>query len=253
MCASSAGIGKGIAIRLLEEGCKVVITGRDSDRLRKAKNQLSNVSNGKVFAVNCDLADENDILKLHKEAISLLEGDIQILVNNQGGPALGGFEDISKLDLSNAINTSLYSVFELCRLVLPSMKENNWGRIVNILSISGKQPLPGMVLSNIVRPAVMGLAKSIANEYATYGITVNSVLPANVLTDRTENVLKHRAQKENISFEEALALTAAGVPLNKMSTPEDCGALAAFLASEKGSFITGCVIPFDGGMSKSIV
>ena len=253
VCASSAGIGKGIATRLLEEGCKVVIMGRDIDRLNQAMKELSGISKGKVFAVPCDLSVKEDIYALHRKSISYLEGDIEILVNNQGGPVLGDFKDVSKKDLDSAIATSLNSVFDLCKMVLPSMKENKWGRIINVLSISGKQPLPGMVLSNILRPAVLGLAKSIANEYAEFGVTVNSILPANILTNRTENILHQRVAKENISYEEALSLTAAGVPVKKMSPPEDCGSLAAFLSSERASFITGCVIPFDGGMSKSLV
>jgi len=179
-------------------------------------------------------------------------GSIDILVHNQGGPPPGELKDISIEDLDNAYSNLLRSVFLLNKLFIPDMINNSWGRIINVLSVSVKQPLPNMLLSNMFRPALQGMAKSLANELGIYGITVNSLLPANVLSSRTNSLIAAQVEKSGLPFEEIMLEISNGVPMKKMIKPNEFGALVAFLSSDKASFITGTTIPIDGGMVRSL-
>jgi 3-oxoacyl-[acyl-carrier protein] reductase len=251
VCASSAGIGKGIAKDLISEGVNVSLLGRDAERLEKAKKELETIGNVKIIATICDLAREKDIAHVFKKTISNF-GRIDILVNNQGGPAPGTFEEIDAQQTQDAININLVSVLRLSRLCLEHMKSNKWGRIINILSISAKEPIAGLYLSNLVRPAVLGFAKTVALEYAPYGITINSLLPSAVLSDRTSYFVQQNADKNNISFKDALKNISSSLPMKYIATPEEFARLSTFLCSPLASYITGTAIAVDGGTSKSL-
>ena len=251
VCASSAGIGKGIAENLVDCGCNVIICGRDEKKLGVTLSELSELNSAKVIAIRCNLDDSKDIEEMHKKASSDF-GSIDILVHNQGGPPPGELNDTSIESLDNAYNSLLRSVFLLNKLCIPEMINNSWGRIINVLSVSVKQPLPNMLLSNMFRPALQGMAKTLANDLGIYGITVNSLLPANVLSSRTNSLIESQVKKSGRSFEEIMLEISSGVPLNKMVNPSEFGALVAFLSSEKASFITGTTIPVDGGMVRSL-
>lgn len=251
VCASSAGIGKGIAENLVDCGCNVIICGRDEQKLNMTYSELSESKVAKVLAIRCDLDDSKDIQEMYKKASSNF-GSIDILVHNQGGPPPGELKDISIEDLDNAYSNLLKSVFLLNKLCIPDMINNSWGRIINVLSVSVKQPLPNMLLSNMFRPALQGMAKSLANELGIYGITVNSLLPANVLSSRTNSLIAAQVEKSGLPFEEIMLEISNGVPMKKMIKPNEFGALVAFLSSDKASFITGTTIPIDGGMVRSL-
>ena len=252
VCASSAGIGKGIAKKLAIEGAHIVLLARGEDRLKNAYKEIQEISKREVFYFPCDLSESAQIKQTFKK-IESAAGGVDILINNQGGPAPGSIEDLLAEDLDMAIKTNIESVFHITKLCLPYMKKKKWGRIINILSVSGKQPLPNMLLSNMVRPAILGFAKTLANEYGPFGITINSLLPANVLSDRTNSLLSQRAEKEKKSMEDLIHECSQGVPLKRMVHPDEFAEMASFLACEKGSFITGTAISIDGGLSGSLL
>ena len=250
VCASSGGIGKGIAIELLKEGVNVSILGRNEQKLEQTKKELSKLGN--VIATVCNLARKDDIQNVFERTISEF-GNIDILVNNQGGPAPGNFEDITEEQISEALKINLMSILTLTRLCLPSMKNKKWGRIINILSASAKESLPNMLLSNTVRPAVLGFSKSIAINYAGLGITVNNLLPSAVLSDRTNFFINKKAKDEGISYDESLKQISARLPIKRIATPEEFAQSAVFLASENASYLNGVSICIDGGSSKGII
>lgn len=250
VCASSGGIGKGIAIELLKEGVNVSILGRNKEKLEQTKKELSKLGN--VIATICDLANENDIQNVYNRTISEF-GNIDILINNQGGPAPGNFEDITDEQTNEALKVNLMSVFTLTKLCLPNMKNKKWGRIINILSVSAKESLPNMFLSNTLRPAVLGFSKSIATNYAGLGITVNNLLPSAVLSDRTNFFVNKKAKDEGISYEESLKKISSGLPIKRIATPEEFAQSAVFLASENASYLNGISICVDGGSTKGII
>ena len=255
VCASSAGIGKGIAENLVNCGCNVIICGRNQQKLDTTYAELSELKvarESKLLAIRCDLDDSESIQEMYKMA-SRDFGSIDILVHNQGGPAPGELNDTSMGDLDNAYSSLLRSVFLLNKLCILDMINNSWGRIINVLSVSVKQPLPNMLLSNIFRPALHGMAKSLANDLRIYGITVNSLLPANVLSSRTNSLIEAQVEKSGRPFEEIMLEISSGVPMKKMIEPNEFGAVVAFLSSEKASFITGTTIPIDGGMVRSLI
>jgi 3-oxoacyl-[acyl-carrier protein] reductase len=249
--ASSAGIGKAIAAGLACEGAHISMFSRRADVIAAAARDISQVAVGSVIHNVGDLRQKGDIDRVVKDTEDRL-GPIDILVNNQGGPAAGTLEGLADQDLRAAIETNLEAVLYLTRHCLSSMKARRWGRIVNVLSVSGKEPLPGMLLSNILRPAVLGFAKSIASEYAPFGITVNSLLPSAVLTARAHGFIEARASREGSTLEEALAAAAGAIPAGHIASPEEFAAVAVFLCSPLASYVTGTAIPVDGGVTRSL-
>jgi 3-oxoacyl-[acyl-carrier protein] reductase len=251
ICASSAGIGKGIATLLAKEGVNVSILARSEERLNQAKLDIEAISKVKVIATVVDLNKVEDIENVYKKTIEAF-GSVDILINNHGGPKAGGFDDISMEDTFEATNQVLYSTMKMTKLCLKNMQENQWGRVINILSLSGKEPIAGMLLSNILRPAILGMAKTISMENAANGITVNSLLPAAVLSDRTKYFVELGSKNNNISYEEELNKVIESLPNKAIATPEQFGQMAAFLCSQNASFVNGTTITVDGGISKSI-
>lgn len=251
ICASSSGIGKAIAKELALEGVNVSILARDEEKLAKAKKEIEGVSIGRVISTQCDLSVFSDIDKAVNDTVSEF-GGIDILINNHGGPSPGNFEDISMEMTEKALQLNLMSVLYATKLCLPFMVKNGWGRIVNILSISAKESLPNMFLSNTIRPAILGFSKSISLNYADHGITVNSLLPSAVLSERTNFFINKSATEKGISYDEALELASQNLPPKRIATAEEFAKSAVYICSSHASYINGTAIAIDGGLTKSI-
>ncbi|HZO74683.1 MAG TPA: SDR family oxidoreductase [Ktedonobacteraceae bacterium] len=251
--AASKGLGRASAAALAAEGAQVVIGARNEQVLREAAEQMRRESGSQVLAVPTDVTKPDDLAAI-VEAATREFGQIDVLVNNAGGPPPGTFEMFNDAQWEAAFELSLLSVVRLIRLVLPQMRKQGSGRIVNIVSTSVKQPIDNLLLSNAIRPGVIGLAKSLSIELAPENITINNVCPGRILTDRIRQVYQLDAKKQQgISEEEALKDAAREIPMGRIGKPEELGALVAFLASEQAAYITGTTIQVDGGVTRSLL
>lgn len=248
--AASQGIGKAAAIELMHEGCRVAICSSNRDNLTDAADEIKNITGSEPFWMVCDINNSADINNTVEKVIEQF-GSIDILVNNCGGPAPGFFDEINDENWEDAYNQVLMSTVRFTRLALPYMKKNNWGRIINVTSLSVKQPVDNLILSNSFRSAVTAFAKTISQQYGKYGITVNNVAPGFILTSRLDELAEKRAEKSGKTPEEILNEMASSNPLQKIGSPEDIGAAIAFLASERANYITGVTLQVDGGQIKS--
>jgi 3-oxoacyl-[acyl-carrier protein] reductase len=252
VCGSSKGLGRAIAEALAAEGTNVILNSRSADRLAVAQAEIAGATGAQVAAVPADLSDPDAIevlLNASKEAF----GAIDILVTNTGGPPSGPFEAHSSGVWRQAIAQNLESVVNLVRATLPGMKERRWGRIVNVTSISVKQPVAGLILSNALRAAVTGFAKTIANEAAPFGVTVNNVLPGFTRTERLVELADATAARTQGSPDEVYEGWKKDVPMGRLGEPEELAALTAFLCSEKAAYVTGQSIAVDGGWIKGLL
>ena len=252
VAAASKGLGKAAAMELAREGARVVIAARDEEELAAAADDIRHTTGADVLAVPADVTVVADIEALVGAAASEF-GDIDILVNNAGGPRPGVFTDMTDADWLVAINLNLMSAVRLTRLVLPGMRRKRWGRIINMTSISVKQPLPNLILSNAARSAVVAMAKTLSLQVAADGITVNNVCPGTILTDRVRSLAANTAQVQGITPEQALQQMQADIPMGRLGRPEELAALIAFLASERASYITGATIQVDGGLYRGLL
>ncbi len=250
--AASKGLGKAIAKELSREGALVGICARGEELLLKTKEEIEKETGNKVFAMKTDITNYDDI-KRFVEGVRKELGPVDILVTNAGGPPAGEFFDFTDKDWEDAFNLNLMSVIRLIREVVPDMIKKKWGRIINMSSISVKQPIANLILSNVIRAGVIGLTKSLSNEFAKYNILVNSVAPGYIMTERVKNLIKANAEKEGISQEEVLSRLTANISLGRVGNPSEIGAQVAFLASERASYITGQTILVDGGMFKGLM
>jgi 3-oxoacyl-[acyl-carrier protein] reductase len=251
VCGSSAGLGRAIAEALAAEGADVVINSRSPDKLAVVRNEIAEANGARVAAVPADLTDPNSIDDLVNAARQAV-GRIDILVTNTGGPPSGPFESHDAAAWRQAIAQNLESVVNLVRAVLPEMKERRWGRIVNVTSITVKQPVEGLILSNAVRAGVTGFAKTMANEAAPFGVTVNNVLPGFTRTERLGDLAQATAERSGGTVEDAYGAWQAQVPMGRLGEPEELAALTAFLCSEKAAYITGQSVAVDGGWIKGL-
>jgi 3-oxoacyl-[acyl-carrier protein] reductase len=252
VAASSRGLGKACALELAREGAKVVLCARDAERLNSTAEEIRAVTGTEVLTIQTDLVDEGQIRHLADETVRRF-GRIDILVTNNGGPPAGYFDGFDDEAWLAAHQLTLMSAVRLIRAALPAMRVQQWGRIINITSVSVKQPIDNLLLSNVYRPGVIGLAKTLSAQVAADGITVNNVAPGYTRTDRVVELAQSRAAREGRTTDEILAETAASFPMQRMAEPEELAALVAFLASERASYITGTTIPVDGGYVKGIL
>lgn len=251
--ASGRGLGRATAERLAMEGCHVAICDLDADVLDEATKAVEAVAtaDAKVKAYQVDLTDAGSIDRLVSSVQADL-GTISILVTNSGGPPPGGFDQATDEKWKFAYELTFLSAVRLIRAVLPGMKEQRWGRIINFASRALREPIPNLMISNAVRLAVAGMAKTLSREVAEYGITVNNLGPGPTTTDRALELADARAEKKGIDRDEELKNTAKNIPLGRLARPEEQAAAAAFLASEHGGYITGISLIVDGGAGTSM-
>ena len=249
--ASSMGIGKAVAELFAAEGCKIAISSRSKENLLSTVKELKEKYGIDPFWSVCDLNKQKDIENTFA-AVTEQFGNVDILVNNCGGPVPGMFQQLEENDWDHAYEQVLLSAVRFSRLALPGMMGKNWGRIINLTSISVKQPVDNLILSNSLRAGVTGFTKSLSNEVARFNITVNNVAPGYTLTNRLYDLAVSRAKHSGLSHEEVLADMAKQVPMNRLARPEEIGALVTYLCSNQAGYITGNTIHVDGGWVKGL-
>jgi 3-oxoacyl-[acyl-carrier protein] reductase len=252
VCAASKGLGLAVAHELAVEGATVVICARGEAALKAARDKIAKETGATVYAMVADLSQYDDVKRLASGAIKKL-GHVDILVNNAGGPPAGPFENHDWNTWQDAVDLTLRSTVELTRAVLPGMKERRWGRILNVTWMAAKQPVDNLMLSNSIRSAVHGFARTLANEVAEYGVTVNNLLPGYTRTERVESLAMTNAKKEGTDAMSVLKRFERDVPMKRLGDPAEFAALAAFLASERASYITAQSIAVDGGWIRSLL
>ncbi len=252
IAAASRGLGRAVAEELAAEGAALIICSRKAETINKTANEITAATRAEVLALPCDVSKAGEIAILVRSGLDRF-GRIDILVTNGGGPPAGPFESLSSEVWEVAAKQTLFSAIELARQVLPGMKERHWGRILNITSIAVKQPIDNLILSNSLRAAVTGFARTLANEVATFGITVNNIMPGYTRTERVEELARMMADKEGITAAEFIARWEQEIPMRRLGEAREFAALAAFLLSERAGYITGTSIPVDGGWIRSLL
>jgi 3-oxoacyl-[acyl-carrier protein] reductase len=245
--AASKGMGKACAMGLAAEGAKVVMCARTESDLKTAAEEIRAKTRAEVLAMPADVTKKDDVTALVSRALSTF-GGVDILVANAGGPPRGFFEEMTDEQWQGAFDVSLLSVVRLVRGVLPSMKARRWGRILTIQSVSVKQPIPELLLSNAVRPGVAGMMKTLAGQLGKDGITVNTVCPGKIMTDRFLGGQK----LSGLSREDYLGRAVEDVPVRRIGTPEEFANVVVFLASERASYVTGVSVQVDGGLVRGL-
>ena len=252
VAAASRGLGRAVAEELAAEGASLILCARDATVLNETAEHIVRTSGSQVLAVPTDLTNAGDIAKLVKSGLEKF-GRIDILVTNNGGPPAGQFATLTRDQWEAATKLTLHSVLELTRNVLPGMKERRWGRILNITSVAVKQPIDNLLLSNSLRAAVTGFARTLANEVATFGITVNNIMPGYTRTERVVELAEAMGQREGISAAEFVGRWEKEIPMRRLGEVREFAALAAFLVSERASYITAASIPVDGGWIRAVL
>jgi 3-oxoacyl-[acyl-carrier protein] reductase len=244
--AASKGLGKACATALAAEGANVVIGARDPDRLNAAAGEIRAMGKGRVLAVPVDVLQPSDAENIVAATVREF-GQLDILINNAGGPPFGKFESFDESAWQSAFELTLLSAIRFCRLAIPHLRKTGNGRIINITSLTVLTYFPLSVLSTSLRMGVVGMAKMLSEELGPDHITVNNVAPGLILTDRVKDTLQPRP---GVSEEELLAERARNIPLGRIGRPEELAALVAFLASPLAAYITGATIPVDGGATR---
>ena len=252
VAASSKGLGRAIAEELAAEGVNLVMCARGADSLRDAAKSIRDRSGVTVVDVAADVSDQSGLARVTAAALEKF-GRVDILVNNSGGPPSGPFESYTPEMWESATRLLLFSVVGFTRALLPGMKERKWGRILNVTSIAVKQPIEGLMLSNSLRAAVTGFARSLANEVAPFNVTVNNLMPGYTRTDRMEQLGRAAAERSGLPIKETFAKWEKEIPMGRLGEPREFAALAAFLASDRASYITGSSIAVDGGWIRSLL
>jgi len=250
VCGSSQGIGLAAARELAELGCRVVLMARNAEKLEVAKASLSTKLGQSHLSQTADFTQPDAVDQAVRAILALTE--VHILVNNTGGPAAGSALGAEVESFRSAFEQHLVCNHLLVKAVVPGMQKAGFGRIINVISTSVKQPLPNLGVSNTIRGAVANWSKTLANELAPHGITVNNVLPGATATSRLEEIVTNKAQKTGKTPEHHLAEMAAQVPAGRVGQPEEIGAAIAFLASPAAAYINGINLPVDGGRTSSL-
>jgi 3-oxoacyl-[acyl-carrier protein] reductase len=251
VAASSRGLGKAIAFQLSREEAQVVICARNKERLFKTRDEIAAETGGAVRAFAADVRDKKQVAKMVEQTVEEL-GTIEILVTNAGGPPSGMAEEFSLDDYREALELNLLSTVNLCYKVMPFMKKQKWGRIINMVSVAAKQPIDSLILSNTARTGVLGFSKSLSNQLAPSGITVNSICPGYTRTERVEELAKSFEESRKGSVKDFYENIQKNIPTGRLGTPEEIAQAAAFLASEGAGYITGVTLQVDGGYIKAL-
>lgn len=244
---SSRGLGYAAARKLALEGCAIAINGRDARQLEQIAQDLEKQANVQVAAIPGDVSEPQLPPKLIRQTSDAL-GGLDLLITNAGGPPAGKFEDFDDAAWQQAVELSFLSHVRLIRAALPYLRKSQSPSVLTVTSISVKEPLPGLILSNSVRLATIGLTKSLSQELAAEGIRFNSILPGWTATERVQELMAHRAQVNGSTVEAEFDKQAAVIPLGRMGTPEEFANAAAFLLSPAASYITGVMLQVDGGL-----
>ncbi|HZT41743.1 MAG TPA: SDR family oxidoreductase [Chthonomonadaceae bacterium] len=248
VAAASEGLGYASALVLAREGARVALCSRREEASRKAAETIAQQTGAEVLPVVADVTRAEDLERFVEETVKQF-GALHIVVPNSGGPPPGAFESLDESKWQQALDSTLFSTTRLIHAALPHLKAAGWGRIVVITSTSVKQPIPGLLLSNTIRAGVVGLCKTLSQELARYGITVNNVAPGSFDTARIEHLIQRNAQTAGITPEEARRQMQQRIPLGRLGRPEELGNAVAFLASEAASYVTGHTFFVDGGQT----
>lgn len=249
--ASSQGLGRAAAFSLAREGANLVICSRNEKAINETAKEITKETGVKIIPLAADVSKNVDIDRIIESAKKEF-GTVHILVNNAGGPPTGKITSVSDAEWEKGINLTLMSMIRLTRTVLPMMEQQKWGRVVTIVSITAKQPVDELLISSTLRPGILGLSKVLANQYGKHGITINTICPGYVLTQRQEELSRSRSAERKMTMDEYLAESAKNIPIGRLGKPEEIGDVIAFLASERASYINGANFLVDGGQAKGI-
>lgn len=247
VAASSRGLGFALARQLVVEGCRTVICGRTAADVTVAVEQLREIDPDAAAGLAVDVTVATDVERLVKFTVETF-GGLDILVTNAGGPPNGTFDEVNMQQWQDAVDLTLMSAVRLIKAALPYLRQSEAASILTITSISVKEPIAGLLLSNSIRPGVVGMTKTLSLELAGDGIRVNSILPGWTRTERVvEEIFEYRATTNGTSVEEEMAKVTSSIPLGRMAEPEEFGRVAAFLVSPAASYLTGLMLQADGG------
>ncbi|MFQ6030447.1 MAG: SDR family oxidoreductase [Dehalococcoidia bacterium] len=249
---SSRGIGRAIAIAFAKEGASVTICARHEEGLRRTEIELARISSQHhVLAIPADLSAPRDIRRVVRDTFNRFD-QIGILVTHVGNLSVGTASEFEDEEITEAMDRNFYSAVRLSREVIPYMRQQHWGRIINLLSMPAQQATDGMALSAASQLAMVGYFKMLANELAPFNITVNNVVSGSIHTEAMASILETQAQEHGRTPEELVKETAAAIPMRRMGKPEEVGDLVAFLASERSGYLTGTSVVVDGGLLQSM-
>jgi 3-oxoacyl-[acyl-carrier protein] reductase len=251
VAASSQGLGKAVALGLAREGARLALCARTASTLEETAAEIRRETGVEVLAQPLDVRVDDDVRQFVGAAHERF-GRVDICVANAGGPPSKSFAETTLEDWRAAADLNLISTVAFAKFVLPLMQQRRWGRFLAITSMTVKQPVNGLILSNAVRSAVSGLVKSLANEYGPYNVLVNNVCPGYTATDRLLELAQTLSRNQNVPAAEIEARWAREVPLGRIGRPEEFANLVVFLASERASYITGTAIGVDGGIVKGL-
>lgn len=252
VAASSSGLGYAAADSLAREGVHLAICSRNRDRIHEAADVLKTTYDVDVLDAVCDVADSKSV-KAFREKVMERFGKYHILFANAGGPPGGGIETFNLTDIREAVELNLFSTINLVEYFLPVMKSQQWGRIIALASITVKQPLPSLALSNISRVGVVAYVKTLSQALAALNITANVVAPGYFMTGRVKELIEKQANERGLDYDQVLKNLLESIPAKKTGNPVDFGSLVAFLASEPAQYITGDTILIDGGMYQGLM
>lgn len=252
VAASSQGLGKAVAFGLAREGAKLALCSRNAGAVEAAAAAIRNETGAEVFAAPADVTREAEVRRFVEEANTRF-GHIDICVTNAGGPPAKPFDATTVADWRNAVELNLMSAIFFAREVLPRMRERRWGRLITITSLTVKQPVDNLILSNSVRAAVAGLVKTLSNEYAPHNVLVNNVCPGYTATDRLGELSSTLAKSSGVAAAEIEKRWTSQIPLGRLARPEEFADAVVYLCSERASYITGQSILVDGGCSKGLL
>jgi 3-oxoacyl-[acyl-carrier protein] reductase len=252
VAAASTGLGRAVAEEFAKEGAQVAICSRNAAKIEQAAKEIGKLAGREVFFRAVDVGNSADVTTF-VDAVEKKFGRVDICVTNGGGPPPKKFIDLTEKDWRDAVDSTLLSAVNFSREVLPRMQKNKWGRLITITSTSVKQPIDGLMLSNSIRAAVTGMAKTLASEFGAFGITVNNVCPGFTATARLEELFEVRAKAAGVSVAEIEKQSAAAIPMGRIARPDEFAAVVTFLASERASAVNGVTIAVDGGSTRGLL